>query len=77
LIDFLRQNGRYVPDDISVVGIDNSELAKISSLTSVVHPAEQLGEAAANLLLAMINGSEGKNILFPPEMVMRASVRDI
>jgi GntR family transcriptional regulator of arabinose operon len=77
LIDFLRQNGRYVPDDISVVGIDNSELAKISSLTSVVHPAEQLGEAAANLLLAMINGSDGKNILFPPELVMRASVRDI
>ncbi len=77
LIDFLRQNGRSVPDDLSVVGIDNSELAKISSLTSVVHPAEQLGVAAANLLLSMIDGSEGENILFPPQLVMRTSVKDI
>lgn len=77
LIGFLRQKGKYVPDDLSVVGIDNSELAKISSLTSVMHPAEQLGEAAANLLLSMINGEEGRNILFPPQMVMRTSVKDI
>ena len=76
LIDFLRQNGRNVPNDLSVVGIDNSELAKISSLTSVVHPAEQLGEAAAYLLVSMINGAEGKNILFPPQLVMRTSVKD-
>lgn len=77
LIDFLRQNGRIVPDDISVVGIDNSELAKISSLTSVIHPAEQLGVAAANLLLSMINGEPGKNILFPPQLVIRNSVKDL
>jgi len=77
LIDFLRQKGRYVPDDLSVVGIDNSELANISSLTSVVHPAKRLGEAAANLLLSMINGEEGKNILFPPQLVQRSSVKDV
>lgn len=77
LIDFLRQNGKHVPDDISVVGIDNSELAKISFLTSVVHPAEQLGVAAANLLLSMIDGKAGENILFPPQLVVRKSVKDI
>lgn len=75
LIDLLRQNGKDVPEDLSVVGIDNSELAKISLITSVVHPAEQLGEAAAKLLLSMMNGSEGKNILFPPQLVLRDSVR--
>lgn len=77
LIDFLRQNGKNVPDDISVVGIDNSELAKISSLTSIIHPAEQLGVAAANLLLSMIDGEAGKSILFPPQLVIRNSVRDV
>lgn len=77
LIDFLKQNGRHIPDDLSVVGIDNSELAKISSLTSVVHPAEQLGEAAANMLLSMINGAAGENILFPPQLVIRSSVKDV
>ena len=75
IIDFLRQNGRRVPDDLSVVGIDNSELAKFSLLTSVAHPAGQLGEAAAKLLLSMINGSEGQNILFPPQLQVRGSVR--
>lgn len=77
LIDFLRQNGRNVPEDFSVVGIDNSELANFCSLTSVVHPAEQLGEAAARLLLSMINGSEGKNILFEPQLIVRRSVRQL
>ncbi|MHB8062254.1 MAG: substrate-binding domain-containing protein [Ruminiclostridium sp.] len=74
LIDFVRQKGFSVPENFSVVGIDDSELAKISSLTSVVHPSEQLGDAAAKLLLSMINGYEGKNILFPPQLQIRGSV---
>lgn len=74
IIDFVRQNGFSVPEDFSVVGIDDSELAKISSLTSVVHPSEQLGDAAAKLLLSIINGSEGENILFPPQLQIRSSV---
>jgi GntR family transcriptional regulator of arabinose operon len=77
LIDFLRQNGRRVPEDFSVVGIDNSELANFSSLTSVVHPAQQLGEAAAKLMLTMINGAEGNTILFEPKLVVRSSVRQL
>ena len=75
IIDLLRQNGKSVPEDLSVVGIDNSELAKVSMLTSVAHPAGHLGEAAAKLLLSMINGSEGRSILFPPQLVVRSSVR--
>lgn len=77
IIDFLRENGKSVPEDLSVVGIDNSEIATFTSLTSVAHPAENLGEAAAKLLLSMINGSEGNNILFPPRLVVRSSVKDI
>lgn len=77
VIDFLRKNGRNVPEDLSVVGIDNSELARLTGLTSVAHPAEHLGEAAAKLLLSMINGSEGRNILFPPQLVIRESVRQL
>lgn len=77
LIDILKQNNRQIPDDLSVVGIDNSELARISSLTSVVHPAEKLGEAAANMLLSMMDGAEGENILFPPQLIIRTSVKDV
>ncbi len=77
IIDFLKQNGKSVPKDLSLIGIDNSELARISNLTSIAHPAEQLGEAAAKLLLSMIDGSEGKNILFPPQLILRDSVRQM
>ena len=77
LIDYLRQNGRSVPEDLSVVGIDNSEQAKITSLTSINHPSEKLGEAAAKLLLSIINGAEGENVLFPPQLQIRSSVRKL
>lgn len=77
LINLLQQNGRQVPDDFSVVGIDNSEMASISSLTSIIHPAEQLGVAAAKLLLSMINGEEGESILFTPQLVPRNSVQKL
>ncbi|HZK27558.1 MAG TPA: GntR family transcriptional regulator [Thermoclostridium sp.] len=77
LIDYLRKSGIDVPFDMSVVGIDNSELAKFAELTSVAHPAEQLGEAAAKMLLSMVQGSEGKTILFPPKIIERSSVREV
>jgi len=78
VIDFIRKNGGNVPDDLSVIGIDNSELAKFSNLTSVAHPAEQLGEAAARLMLSMINGrTEIKNMLFPPRLIERGSVKKL
>ncbi|OPX45607.1 arabinose metabolism transcriptional repressor [Ruminiclostridium hungatei] len=74
LMDYLRQNGKSVPGDFSVVGIDNSELANISSLTSIVHPSEELGETAARQLLSMIGGAAVENILFPPQLKKRGSV---
>jgi GntR family transcriptional regulator of arabinose operon len=77
LIEFVQKNGRKVPEDLSVIGIDNSELARIISLTSVVHPSEKLGEAAASLLLSMMNGEQGKSILFPPQLMKRNSVRNM
>jgi len=77
LIDFLRDRERIVPEDFSVMGIDNSELAKFCSLTSVAHPAEKLGESVAKLLLSMIGGSKGENILFEPQLVVRGSVRQL
>ncbi len=74
LRNLLQQKGRRVPEDFSLVGVDNSELAQLNSLTSIVHPGSKLGEAAADLLLSMIQGSEGMSILFPPALVERNSV---
>jgi len=49
----LNESRLNVPDDISIIGFDNLQLAKIvkPSLSIVVQPIQSIGETAANLLL--------------------------
>ena len=82
LLGFCRENGIRVPDDLSVVGIDDSKYASICDvpLTTARHPHRKLGEAAAEALLRIMDegGDEDVgDILFKPELVTRASVRQI
>lgn len=60
LIGKLDKKGRKVPDDISIVGFDNSVDAKINGndLTSVNHPKEKVGIEAAQRLLHLIKNPE-------------------
>lgn len=74
----LLKNGKKIPDDFSLIGQDNSFLAKNSliPITSVSHPKEKLGEKAGEILIEMINGKENQdNFLFQPEIIKRKSVR--
>ncbi|WP_274422406.1 GntR family transcriptional regulator [Blautia sp. XA-2221] len=50
------KTGKRIPEDISIIGIDNSELAKLNPvpLTSVGHHIEDLGNYAAEAILRMI-----------------------
>ncbi len=81
LLGFCRQKGLRVPDDISVVGIDNSKLSTICDipLTTVRHPHQQLGKAAAEKLMSIMQGAseDADDIIFVPELVVRDSVRCI
>ena len=81
LLKLCRDNGIRVPEDISVVGIDDSRYASICEvpLTTVHHPQKKLGEAAARLLLDMIEGRDMApgDMLFTPELVVRDSVADL
>lgn len=58
----LRESGRHVPDDVSVVGFDDIQSAAFQnpSLTTVRQPLREMGRAAAEILLKRINrpGSE-------------------
>lgn len=76
----LADAGLKVPEDISVVSIDDSELAVLGdvALTSVPHPMDKLGEKAANNLLRMIeNPSYDGTYEFDAEIVCRDSVKKI
>ncbi len=72
----LRWAGIKVPEDISVVGFDDSHLAShlVPQLTTVDAQVEAAGYAAAQQLVTLINTGEADPIsLLPTELVIRQS----
>jgi DNA-binding LacI/PurR family transcriptional regulator len=61
-----------VPQDLSVVGFDDIADARISSppLTTVVHPIEEKGRAAARILFL---DQEQRHVTLPVSLVVRSS----
>lgn len=79
-IGFVRGAGRLgaqVPDDVSVVGFDNSAVAELVSpeLTTVAAPLHALGQTAAQNVLAMVGGARS-NAEEPMQLPTRLVVRE-
>lgn len=77
MVRLLREAGRRVPADVSIVSVDNSSLASLCEvpLTSVAHPMERLGSAAAQKLLCLLENPHGNaTVAFPARLVERSSV---
>jgi GntR family transcriptional regulator of arabinose operon len=81
LLRFCRQQGIRVPEDISIVGIDDSKYSSICEvpLTTVRHPHQVLGEAAAKMLIEQMNSASlrQEDTIFVPDLVVRDSVRKL
>ncbi len=77
LIRALHEAGRSVPEDVSVVSVDDIALAAYASpaLTTVRQPFEAMGRAAALRLIARIEGKDAVGTVpdVHPELVIRAS----
>ena len=73
----VRRAGLRVPDDVSVVGYDDSAFMNCTEppLTTVRQPIEPMGRAAIDLLVSLIDGAKVANdeLLFEPELVVRGS----
>jgi DNA-binding LacI/PurR family transcriptional regulator len=73
----LRQHGRRVPEDVAVVGFDDSPpaLACRPQLTTVRQPVEDMAAEMARLLLSHIEdaGRDPASVIFDPTLVVRAS----
>ncbi|MCW8098359.1 LacI family DNA-binding transcriptional regulator [Streptomyces tauricus] len=72
-----RRRGLAVPEQVSVVGYDDSAFMNCTEppLTTVRQPVEAMGRAAVDLLCAQIQGAEVQpgELLFEPELVVRGS----
>jgi DNA-binding LacI/PurR family transcriptional regulator len=73
----LRRLGLVVPDDVSVVGFDNTLLAEITEpeLTTVAAPLHAMGATGVRNLVAMVGGAvpSREPLLMPVRLVVRGS----
>lgn len=82
LLEVLRQKKMNVPEDISIIGFDNSFFADISEikLTTIEHPKSELGKKAARLVLDLIKNKKSKfteTFIFDPVLIERSSTKDL
>ena len=66
------------PEDISLIGFDNLDLAEMTSppLSSVSQPGYQMGTAAAQILIDRVHGDDGpaRHIVLETALKIRGSV---
>ena len=55
----VREAGLRVPEDVSVIGIDDHEMAEFFDLTTVAQPVHEQGQLAATLLLEALDEDVG------------------
>lgn len=81
VINYLHKSGRKVPEDVSVLGFDNIELAGsiTPSLTTVEYPIVRMSEVVIELLLRQINdnGNSVEALTLFPKLVVRESTGSV
>ncbi|NIK80317.1 LacI family transcriptional regulator [Paenibacillus castaneae] len=78
-ISYLRENGRYVPEHISVVGFDNIRMAEmfIPKLTTMDQPTYDIGFRSVHKLYELITRGKVEQLRekLPHRLVIRESTR--
>lgn len=82
VLQALRSEGIRIPDDVSLVGFDDTQFATAIDppLTTVRKPRTHMGTEAARMLLERIengNSLPEEHIVLPTKLIVRASTRRI
>lgn len=75
LMKEIKQLGLRIPEDVAIIGADNTFLADLvsPSLTSIEFSKQEFAQKMANALLALIQGEQPEDEYIPVSLVVRAS----
>ncbi len=75
----LAEKGMKCPEDISMIGFDDVELARHLGLTTMRQPLFEMGHLAAEILLARLSdpNREPAHTMFVPELVIRKTTKSV
>ncbi|MBV8796879.1 MAG: LacI family DNA-binding transcriptional regulator [Hyphomicrobiales bacterium] len=77
LIEAMRERGLRCPEDLAIVGFNNTEASKVLAvpLTTLDYPVAEVSRHAGHLVEALIvdRGTKWESKTFPPVLVERAS----
>jgi DNA-binding LacI/PurR family transcriptional regulator len=70
-----RERGVAVPDALSIIGVDDHDLARVVDLTTVRQPVADHGSVAARLVLSVLQGDRRphERVVRPIELVRRGT----
>jgi LacI family transcriptional regulator, repressor for deo operon, udp, cdd, tsx, nupC, and nupG len=71
VINAARQHGLRVPEDLSVVGIDDHDVSDSFGLTTIAQPVRSLGEVAAWQVIS--HSQNPASVTMPTSLVVRNS----
>lgn len=81
VMNYLRDHGKRIPDDISIAGFDDNVYSQIirPALTTVHQNVSRKGETAVEKILELVNGKEIEEriIILPVKLVVRQSVKKL
>lgn len=69
----LRERGLKVPEEVKLIGYNDTPLASGVGLTTVHSPMHEIGRQGFELLLKTLQGSECESIQLDPKLVIRTS----
>lgn len=74
-ISALRAVGLNVPQEVSVIGFDNTDITYMfePNITTVAQPQNEMGECAFRLLMQLFEGQQPENVILPHKLIVRDS----
>jgi GntR family transcriptional regulator of arabinose operon len=81
VLNIMRELEINIPEDVSIVGYDDSSLAEATEvkLTSIKHPKMDMGIEAAKWIIDTVEGNNNNSqpIIYEPELIIRNSTASL